>query len=275
MKSWLVLTLLVACIGGTCAARADIIPTEWTNSNWSDVDKEHSAGSWGKNYISDSNGNGRWDYGEEWADNQRQPSWIRVSDNSCWMASAAAMLSLKTGRDGQELYSELIGYSQTDPRFRWDQGGYQSLALTQYIRRHKLTEQLAVTSIQRGTAEWTGDMLDYARQRLYAGDAVGIDITWPGHNHALTMWGWTESDVVVADSDQGGNSLQLHGSQVTAPNWSMLFSYPSSNPQAPTEVSANVYLLVTLSSVPEPTALLSLLAGAGCLLRRRRRSNCE
>lgn len=244
------------------------LPVTWVKQPWIDLDKYHDDGYWSQNAYDDANSNDMWDIGEEWThhatpiDSDWNVKW--ANDMTCWMASASNMLSYFLEIPARDIYDEFLDWGeQGDSDYYWTQGGYQHIAVQDYLKLHGYMDEYYVTWYSNGYystpghSGWMNDPYEFAQNELYNGATVGLALDIPAH--AITFWGWDATASIVSDSDQTAFSLDRHASS-TAPNtWFMDYFDDGST------TTEKVSYLAILKAVPEPGTFILILLGIFCI----------
>lgn len=284
MKKTISLCVLVASLL-FCVRSADALPASYLQSGWVDLDKywyfdqgwtSDQSLMFTDNYYLESNSTPGWQPGEIWTnqevnldvdnDGAIDPGWVQRVDNSCWMASAAAMLSHQLNLVAREIYDEMLGWAVEDPRFFWTSGGFTHIALQEYLKRHDLTKDYYVkpysTYSFAGNLGWMNDSYEFAKEQLYKNGTVGLSFyPFDEHfGHAVTFWGWNETSLILADSDRYPWDINSYVSGMTNGHWYLDYHDPD-----PPLFDREVRYLVVLAPVPEPETWVLFVFGLTAL----------
>ena len=202
-------------------------------------------------------------------------SWPDAGDNSCWLASAANILSAAGYGGANSIYGTLVG------NFGYAQGGFQGTAINWYLTNHPMTGNpyTVLTEYDRG-ALWDpywnpGFIASELRECEFVGIAIYADISMTtGGAHALTVWGDDDNSpptwIWVTDSDRDRGVLDID-------------SYDWTRHQNARGTGKDLYSLdywgtadtgylgyvATLSPVPEASTLLLFGSGLAGILGLR------
>jgi len=207
------LVLLVAVAACVCIHVAQALPVSYDKPSWTDVNKYEGNGDTDPltNLFNDMDGDGQYDLGEPWGDDYdplgTNPD--SAADNSCWVATASNMLRHILGQNGiteqsaEDIYYEILTY----PDHEWTEAGFEWDAIDEYMDSHGL--EFNMRHWWDSDASWPEDPYEFLKEELYRCQSVGLGISWDGSGgHAVTLWGWTGSDLRLADSDDGATQLR-------------------------------------------------------------------
>jgi len=283
MKRILSLSLTLVSIF-FCIQSAYALPASYLDSAWVDLDKYWAFDDlFTYNFYYESNSIAGWQPGEIWtnhdvglslAELESDPNWIKKIDNSCWMASAASMLSNELDIVAREIYDEMLDWATLDPTFYWTKTGFTHVALEKYLEVHGLTDQYTVKKYSQysfaGNLGWLNNSYDFAKGQLFNDRNVGLGIysADPNWGHALTFWGWNETSLIVADSDRDPWSVTGYESALENNKWYLNYSVTND----PNNWYNEVGYMAILVPVPEPeTFIMFAFGGAMVAVFYRRR----
>ena len=262
--AWLILASV------SCFALTNV----YVNPDPHDADKLHDAGNWTVNWFNDVNDNLMWDWNEPYADSF-QSGWTRpmwASDKSCWMASAANMLAGAGFEGGNEtvIYQEILSLKE----WPWTREGFQHEALQWYLDTHNANDLWEVKwyapsdyvvefPLLEGADPWPNNPFGFAQEELFRGQEVGL-MLYGEMNHAVTFQGWDNllSLTYITDSDADKNlpeDVDVYNTSSSNEAWE-LTDYAGYN---------EIYYIVTLCPVPEPSAAYLMSIGVLFILSRR------
>jgi len=283
MKKTISLCVMLAALLLSVRA-ADALPASYLQSGWVDLDKywyfdqgytyeDVAYDGFTTNYYYDGvNGDKEWKPGEIWTnheveldsngDKKVDPGWVAASDLSCWMASAAAMLSHQLNLVAREIYDEMLSWAAEDSRFYWTSGGFTHIALQEYLKRHDLDKDYYVrpysTYSFTGNLGWINNSYAFAKDQLYKHGTVGLSF-YPfdkDFGHAVTFWGWNETSLILADSDLYPWDITGYKTgMVNDQQWRLDYD------PVDTAFDKEVRYLVVLAPVPEPETWLLMAFG--------------
>lgn len=292
MKKIISLCVVVAALLLSVRA-ADALPASYIQTGWVDLDKywyfdqgwtSDQSLMFTHNYYFESNNTLGWQPDEIWtnhdvdldsdADGTIDSGWVQAVDNSCWMASAAAMLSHQLNLVAREIYDEMLSWATEDSRFYWTSGGFTHIALQEYLKRHDLSKDYYVKPYSTysfvGNLGWINNSYDFAKEKLYQYGTVGLAFyPFDQHfGHAVTFWGWNETSLILADSDRYPWDINSYVTGITDDHWQLDY-FPNNPPVFDREVR----YLVVLAPVPEPETWLLMTFGlTGLALFQRKKT---
>ncbi|MDY0270382.1 PEP-CTERM sorting domain-containing protein [Trichloromonas sp.] len=297
MKKTISLCVMLAALL-FCARAADAFPASYLQSGWVDLDKywyfdqgwtSDQTKMFEKNLyfeksINEPPDKWKWDPDEIWTnhevdldlnnDSVIDSGWVSATDLSCWMASAAAMLSHQLNLVAREIYDEMLGWATAeDTTFWWTEGNWTHIALQEYLKRHDLTKDYYVKPYSTysfpGNLGWINNSYDFAKRQLYEHETVGLGffpVVGGTLGHAVTFWGWNETSLILADSDRYPWDINSYVSGMTNDHWYLDYLDPD-----PPIFDREVRYLVVLAPVPEPETWLLLAFGLAVLSFSQRR----
>jgi len=205
------------------------VPGTWYDQDKSHIGVDGNSTNWAINYCEDNlTPNGAHDPGENWTDdwNIIGPDWITLNDHSCWMASAANLVSYVGGENPYEKWAYTQGISSLLGTKTFDDGGEAGEALA--------SEGFNVGAISKGGYDllWLTDPVQWVQSRLAQNLPVAIGTGIIGSlfgqpRHALTVYGidTLNRTVTVADSDQDETTYTTYNYTQDSSNW-ILEDYP-------------------------------------------------
>ena len=234
---WVVLALLALLIGGARVAYAGPI-TYWKVVNPPDVNK---------------------------LDNPNIPGWPDAGDNSCWLASAADLLSAAGYGNGAAIYGTLTGH------YGIAATGFADTALSWYLQNFPM----AGNPYTIVTGYFVGLTPSFIAGEMRRSEMVSIGI-YPTvllneNGHAISVWGDdgpNPASIAVTDSDRVGP-----GPAATWEQYNWVAPAIPTDPWGLTYGGTSLWYLgyvATLCDTPEPGTWMLVLLGAGEVWLTRR-----